>query len=174
MTEDLGEITTCYTVTFHRTSKHAPARLWRALTDPDELGIWMEAPAKVDLRVGGEYFVDFHGNGKRGLDGVIVRLEAERNLAYVWGTSVCEFTISDGGDGCTYTFVQTGLADRGQGEEGLAAGWQGFFDQLDMTLDGRSFDRDVEAEKWERRKPAYAAMLDDALKVRTPGVATDD
>ncbi len=26
----------------------------------------MGAPAKVDLRVGGDYFVDFHGNGESG------------------------------------------------------------------------------------------------------------
>jgi uncharacterized protein YndB with AHSA1/START domain len=170
MTEEIGDITTCYTVTFHRRSKHSPARLWRALTDPDELAVWMEAPAKVDPRVGGRYYVDFHGDGESGLDGVIVRMEPARTFAYVWGTSVCEWTIEPSDDGCAYTFVQTGLADRGQGEEGLPAGWHGFLDQLDITMDGGTFDHDEESAKWEQRKPAYAELLDRALVVRNPAV----
>ena len=37
MSEDIGVITKCYTVTFERTSKHAASRLWGAITNPDDV-----------------------------------------------------------------------------------------------------------------------------------------
>ena len=166
MTNDIGEIFKCYSVIFKRHSKHDAARMWRAITEPDEIASWMGAPAKVDLRVGGDYFVDFHGNGEDGLDGIIVRCEEEKKLAYVWGWSYCEWVIEDGEDGCSYTFVQNGLADRGldADEEGLAAGWHGFFDQLDWHLDGKRWTKEEGEAVWHARKPAYRAQLDSVIR----------
>jgi uncharacterized protein YndB with AHSA1/START domain len=43
-----------FTVEFVRVFPHPIERVWRALTDPDELGGWC-MPAKIDLRVGGAY-----------------------------------------------------------------------------------------------------------------------
>lgn len=107
MTDDIGTISKCYTVTYHRASKHSAERLWHAITDPDEIAAWMGAPAKVDLRAGGAYIVDFHNDGK-GLDGVIVRVEDRVRLGYVWGWSYVEWEIEPTDAGCRYTFVQNG------------------------------------------------------------------
>ena len=103
MIGEFGEITKSYTVTFTRTSKHSAARFWRAITEPDEIAKWMGGPAKVDMRVGGEWFVDFPNDGDGDLTGVIVRVEPGRVLTFVWGLSVVEWTISeaDGGHGGT-------------------------------------------------------------------------
>ena len=57
--KELGEITRCYSLRYERRSKHPPERLWRAITDPGELSRWMSYPARVELRIGGDYFVDF-------------------------------------------------------------------------------------------------------------------
>lgn len=164
MTNEIGEITRCYTVKFRRQSKHSAARLWRAITDPDEVSVWMGAPTKVDLRVGGDYVVDFHDGGDGGLDGIIVRVEQDRRLAYVWGWSYAEFELRDTDDGCSYTFVQNGLADRGEDEEGLAAGWHEFFDRLDDHLDGIGRTKEEHTERWLALKPAYRAQLDTVLR----------
>ena len=166
MSEDIGRITRCYTVTFHRRSKHSAARLWRAITDPDEVAAWMGAPAKIDLRVGGDYFVDFHGNGEDGLDGIIVRVENERKLGYLWGWSYAEWNIEDGDDGCRYTFLQNGLADRGEDEEGLPAGWHEFFERLDDHLDGVSRSDEEHSARWQALKPAYREQLDAVIRNR--------
>ena len=61
---ELGEITRCYSLRYERRSKHSPERLWRALTDQSELSRWMSYPARVDLRVGGDYAVDFSRTGE--------------------------------------------------------------------------------------------------------------
>jgi uncharacterized protein YndB with AHSA1/START domain len=163
MSEDIGEITKCYTVTFERTSKHPASRLWEAITNPDDVEAWMGAPAKVDLRPGGDYFV---GIGEDGLDGIIVRVENERKLGYVWGWSYIEWEIEDGDDGCRYTFVHHGQTDRGvdADEEGLPAGWHGFFDRLDDHLDGVSRSEDEHTARWHALKPAYRQRLDAVIR----------
>lgn len=168
MKEDIGEVTKCYTVKFRRKSKHSAARLWRAITDPEEVGAWMGAPTKIDLRVGGDYLVDFHGNGEDGLDGIIARVEPERRLGYLWGWSYAEFEIEDGEDGCSYVFLQNGLADRGvdADEEGLAAGWHEFFDRLDDHLDGVSRTKEAHTARWHALKPAYREQLDAVIRGR--------
>lgn len=160
MSSDLGEITKCYTVTFKRSSKHPAERLWSAITEPDEIAKWMGSPARVDLRVGGDYVVDFEGEDEGSLDGIIVRVETRSRLAYVWGWSYVEWNIEDGPAGCSYTFVQNGLADRGEDEEGLAAGWHSFFDQLDDHLDGIYISKEEEKQRWEGLKPSYREQLD--------------
>jgi uncharacterized protein YndB with AHSA1/START domain len=175
MNEELGEITKCYTMTFRRRSKHSPERFWRALTQPDEVAKWMEAPAKIDLRVGGDWFIDFAAASDASyseriegtedpLDGIIVRVEPERVLAFVWGWSVVEWTIEPADDGCTYIFVHNGCADRGEGEEGLAAGWHGFLDQLDGHLDGLPVAKDEGEAMWKRRHDPYLEKLEAAIR----------
>ena len=160
---DLGTITRCYTVRYDRTSKHSEERLWRAITDPAEVTAWMQYPAKIDLRVGGKYVVDFAKTNSGVLDGVIVAIEPERLLRYAWGTSIVEWTIGPSGSGCKHTFLQAGLPDRGPGEEGLVAGWHAWFDDLDRYLDGSPLPALSERGAWralgERYKPVLAEVL---------------
>ena len=106
---ELAEITSCYTMRFDRRTEHSPARLWRAITNAEEVARWMAYPARIDLRVGGEYHLDFSRTDGGELDGVIVRLAPERRLAYVWGVSVLEWTLEVDGEGCSYQFVHHGI-----------------------------------------------------------------
>ncbi len=160
---DLGTFTHCYTIRYDRTSKHSPERLWRAITDSDEVTSWMQYPARIDLRVGGDYFVDFSTTNSGSLDGVIVAVEPARLLRYAWGTSIVEWTIEAAADGCKHSFLQSGLADRGPGEEGLAAGWHAWFDDLDTYLDGEPPAPLTDRRPWialgERYKPIMAEMF---------------
>ena len=172
MTDQLGEIETCYTITFKRRSKHPAARLWRALTEPEEAAQWLEGSVSIDLRVGGSYTLFAETEKPEAC--VIVRIHSERSLTYVWGMSrpaawgdrlsVVDWQIEPDGDGCTYTFVHNGCADRGEGEEGLAAGWHGFLDQFDAHLDGVCISADEGKEAWERRHTPYLERLTAAVR----------
>jgi uncharacterized protein YndB with AHSA1/START domain len=139
MNEELGTIDLCYRFSITRTSKHSPARLWRAITDSTEVARWMSCPrARVDLRVGGEYHVSFLEDDSDALDGVIVAIEPERLLRYAWGTSVVDWAMEPASGGCTHTFSQNGLASRDiADEEGLVAGWHAWFEDLDNYLDSQ-------------------------------------
>ena len=154
---ELGEISACYTITFKRRSPHAPERLWRALTDPDEIEAWMGYPAKIDLRVGGDWYVDFSQTNDGDLGGVIVAIESGRRLVYVWGLSVVEWTVEPAGDGCAYTLVQNGLTP-GDGETagGYAAGWHGFLEQLDMHFEGKHITYEESVAIVRELMPRYA------------------
>jgi uncharacterized protein YndB with AHSA1/START domain len=137
---DAGDITPCWTITFHRRSRHSAHRLWAAITDPDEVSAWMTYPARIDLRVGGDYHIDFSRTDEGALDGVIVRVEPERTVAFVWGRSVLEWVIEPDGAGCRYAIVHHGQkppSERdGYTDEGLAAGWHSWIDALGAHLDG--------------------------------------
>lgn len=160
---DLGTITRCYSVRYDRTSNHSAERLRRAITDPAEVTGWMQYPARIDLRVGGEYFVDFAKTDGGMLDGIIVAIEPARLLRYAWGTSIVEWTMQPTGSGCAHSFLQSGLADRGPGEEGLVAGWHAWWDDLDLYLDGKPLPALSERDAWralgERYRPLLAEVL---------------
>ena len=167
MNDDIGEITLCYTVTFERRSKHSAKRLWRAITEPAEIAKWMDYPARVQLHRGGDYFVDFSRTNDGALDGIIIRVEPERVLTYAWGLSVVEWTLEDiPGAGCKYRMVHHGQDDRGEGEEGLPAGWHEFLDRFDLHLDGRYVTPAEQKANWERLKGPYLARLNDVLAPR--------
>jgi uncharacterized protein YndB with AHSA1/START domain len=165
--ERLGTITPSYTIAFKRASRHSPARLWRAITTGSEVSAWMGYPAKVDLRVGGGWFVDFSRTGGGDLPGVIIRIEPEQVLTYAENLSVIEWRIEAAGEGCRYSFVQSGLPDRGDGEEVLCAGWHAFLDQFEGYLDGATPGSDDEDPNWERLKSFYKEQLRLALPGRT-------
>lgn len=160
---DLGTFTHCYTIRYDRTSKHSAERLWRAITNSDEVTSWMQYPARIDLRVGGDYFVDFSKTNSGSLDGIIVAIEPAHLLRYAWNNSIVEWTIEPTAGGCKHSFLQAGLPDRGPGEEGLVAGWHAWFDDLDTYLDGEALppltDRGLWIALGERYKPILAEMF---------------
>jgi uncharacterized protein YndB with AHSA1/START domain len=164
---ELGEITPCWTITFHRKSKHSPERLWAAITDPGFVSRWWDrGAARIDLRVGGEYYVDFADGST--LDGTIVRLEPGRLLAYVWGMSVIEWTIEPDGEGSRYTFVDHGNRpppeDADWTSEGVASGYHEGLDGLEALLDGSP--RQADTGGWQRLMAAYRPLIDSVMKAR--------
>jgi uncharacterized protein YndB with AHSA1/START domain len=167
---DLGEITPCWTITFRRESKHSPQRLWHAITDPDEVSKWMGYPARIELRPGGDYHLDFskphEGDDAGDLDGVIVRVQEERSLAIVWGRSVLEWAIEPDGAGCSYTFTHHGQEPPSEGDrhtdEGIAAGWHAFLDAFAAHLDGAAPSAKA-ADAHERLVATYRERLAAAL-----------
>jgi uncharacterized protein YndB with AHSA1/START domain len=61
----------------------SPERLWRALTDVGELGSWFGQAAQLDLRAGGDGWLEFEGYGR-----VPVRIdvfEPVTRLSWRWG-----------------------------------------------------------------------------------------
>ena len=50
---------------FERWFEAPRERVWRALTDPDELAGWL-APAEIDMRVGGSVVLRFEDGDERG------------------------------------------------------------------------------------------------------------
>ncbi len=168
---DLGNISVCYAATFDRRSGHSPARLWRAITDPEEVARWMGYPARIDLRIGGDYFVDFERTGDGGLDGVITRIEPEHLLWFSWGLSMICWELDADGDGCRYRFVHYGQEPRDiPDEEGLAAGWHAWLEDLESYLEGGEPTHELGSLRLIELKQQYRPLLEEALgEALTPG-----
>ena len=161
---DLGKISVCYSVTFGRRSPHSPSRIWSAVTDPEEVSRWMGYPARVDLRIGGAYSVDFSGSGAGGLAGVITQIKRRRRFQYRWGLSTICWELEAEGDGCRYRFVHFGQKPRDvPDEEGLAAGWHAWLDDLESYLDGAAPTHELNSPRWIELKRQYHPLLETAL-----------
>jgi uncharacterized protein YndB with AHSA1/START domain len=67
-------------VVFERRFEAPRERVWRALTDPDELAAWL-APAEIDAREGGSVVLKFSDGVERG---TITELREPEVIAYTW------------------------------------------------------------------------------------------
>ena len=155
---ELGEITPCWTIRFERRSRHPVGKVWNAITDAERVAGWMHGPARIELRVGGDWVVDFGEKGE--LDGVIVRVETERRLAYVWGRSLLEWELEPDAAGCRYSFVHHGQTPGlSPTEEGLAAGWHAFLETLAAELDEVEYDAEKDHACVDELMPVYRERL---------------
>ena len=162
--EEMGEIIDGHTLRFVRVVNHPPQRVWRAITDRNELEAWMRfAVPLFDARVGGR--VHFFGEDEKtspGIDGRIFIFDPPRTLAYsfydpripehaeigerTWGV---RWDLEPHGDGCQITFIQRYLPAAVLW--GVGEGWHWFLDQLVAYFDG---DLDELWKEFKRREAA--------------------
>lgn len=132
----------------------SPDRVWECITSPAQLGVWMDAPASIDLRLGGS--VRFFEGHEAELEGVIVALEPGRRIAYTFKTiQVVEWEIEPAEHGSRFWLRQHGMG-RDDEPAGRAAGWHGFLAQLDMYMASGQL---VVVDDWEEKTAVYEKLL---------------
>lgn len=123
------------TVTVERAFAHAPAKLWRALTQPHLVAAWL-MPGDVSAQVGHRF--EFGAEwGKVACE--VLEVDPERVLAWRWNgpglESVVTWTLTPSGTGTVLRMEQTGFrADQDQAYFGARAGWPRFLSALDSVL----------------------------------------
>jgi uncharacterized protein YndB with AHSA1/START domain len=138
-----------------RRLKHAPEKVWRALTDPAELAHWFPARVDVDLRDGGEIRFTFPGEDTT-TTGRVVTADPPREFIFVWNDDTLRWLISPDGDGSLLEFTHT----FGRGDPAIAklaagrnaAGWDVCLEALDARLAGRDF---AQPRQWHERMSSY-------------------
>jgi uncharacterized protein YndB with AHSA1/START domain len=70
------------TLRFERRLEHPPERVWRALTDPGELAVWLVAAAELEPRLDGAVTLRWAGDASA--TGRIVAWQPPEELAYTW------------------------------------------------------------------------------------------
>jgi uncharacterized protein YndB with AHSA1/START domain len=98
-----------------QTYPHPPERVWRALTDPAELGVWLMATDFV--AVPGRKF-SFDARPALGIiDGEVLDVEPPRLLRCRWsgefGHTVVTFTLTPAGGGTRLRVTHSGWDERG-------------------------------------------------------------
>ena len=121
-------------VVFERWFEASQERVWRALTDPEELAGWL-ARAEIDLRVGGSVVLKFEEGDERG---TITQLQELEVLAYTWNEgktdSLVRFELEPDGSGTLLTLRHTF-----EGEVDLSSyggGWHHHLEQLIAQMAG--------------------------------------
>ena len=155
-----------WTLVLVRDLPHPPARVWKALTDPEHLREW--APFDSDRNLG------TMGTAKLTTVGAptphvtethVKRADAPRALEYSWGGSDLRWELEPLGGGTRLTLWHN--IDRRYISWG-AAGWHVCFDVLDRHLAGEPIGRMVgpatmQFEGWQRLHVEYAKQFGVAL-----------
>ena len=125
-----------------------PARVWAALTRPDQLSAWFGTQATIDLCPGGEIIFTWDGSsGPCGTHrGVIETVEPPKRLAFRWHSGPdnvpmtrVEFTLQPHPEGTRLRLVESGFASlppelRGGLHERNTSGWQRELGELAQYL----------------------------------------
>ena len=124
-----------------------PARVWAALTQPDQLSLWFGTRATLDLRPGGEVIFTWdHPTGPHTNRGVIEALEPPKRFAFRWQSNpdllpmtLVEFVLEPHPEGTHLRLVESGFASlppelRGRSHESNTRGWHLFLAQLGEYL----------------------------------------
>jgi uncharacterized protein YndB with AHSA1/START domain len=107
---------------------HPPAKVWKALIEPERLAEWFPATVRPELRVGGRVEFGF------GDPGSVTELADGRVIAYTWGTDHLRWEVRPDGDGTLLLLTHT-FDDR-PGAASFAAGWHTCIEAMAVVLAG--------------------------------------
>ena len=110
---------------------HAPAKVWRALTDPALLAEWLLPAIGHRLEPGAAFTL--HAPSQPGWDGTVacrfLEIEAERKLSWSWDVgdinTVVTFTLTPSESGTRLSILQSGFRpDQKRNLSGARYGWK--------------------------------------------------
>ena len=163
-----------WTLVVVRDFPYAPARVWKALTDPEQLREWAPFDSDRNLDAVGIAKLSTVGSPTPQVSETHVkRADTMRALEYNWGGKDIRWELEPLGSGGTRLTLWHNI-DRGFISMG-AAGWHICFDVLERHLTGDPIGRIVGAEAmkfdgWQRLNAEYAKQFG----VKAPGWPPND
>ncbi len=149
-----------WTLVLVRDLRHAPAKVWQALTDPAQLSEWAPFDADRSLDAVGPVTLSTVGTPQVS-ESTVKQAVAPRLLEYSWGGGDLRWELEPLGGGTRLTLWHN--IDRRFISWG-AAGWHICFDVLDRFLAGEPIGRIVGPETmqfsgWQRLTAEYAKQF---------------
>jgi uncharacterized protein YndB with AHSA1/START domain len=129
------------TIAFEIELPHSPAKVWRALTEPELLAEWLLPVIGFDLAPGASF--TFKTQPYPGWDGTVncqmLEIEPQRKLRYTWTVpfldTVVTFTVNPSATGTMLSIVQSGFtADQKRESGGARYGWKMMLGKLEELL----------------------------------------
>lgn len=146
MTETLNTIDGRPALRIERRFRHSPEKVWRAITEPDQLSQWYPfRVVKADLRPGGAIQFDDGDGGIMHAD--VVAFDPPRIFSFSEhaptsmdreSDDLAQFELSPDGDGCLLVF--THIFDDRPAAASYATGWVGCLDVLSQLLDEKPLE----------------------------------
>jgi uncharacterized protein YndB with AHSA1/START domain len=127
-----------WTLVFTRRLAHPPERVWRALTEPDELRAWAPFAPDRSLAETGPATLTMYEDATTLGDGApaaVTRAEPPSLLEYRWDEDVLRWELEPDGDGTELTLSHTVAAGRDWLPK-VAAGWHLCLDVAERLMDG--------------------------------------
>jgi uncharacterized protein YndB with AHSA1/START domain len=149
-----------WTLVLVRDLRHPPAKVWRALTEPEHLREW--APFDADRSLGSVGAVTLSTAGTPQVTETrVTRAEEPKLLDYTWGDIDLRWELEPLGAGTRlklWTTIDRRFISMG------AAGWHICFDVLDRFLAGEPIGRIVAGDAlkfpgWQRLNAEYAKQF---------------
>jgi uncharacterized protein YndB with AHSA1/START domain len=135
---------------FERTLAHPVERVWRAISDPEELGRWFPASAQWTPATG-ETFEAYGGSGE------VTLVDAPHRLAWTFGGDGFSFELAAEGNGCRLIFTHV-FDDRSLAAQ-TAAGWEAYLSRLEPHLAGGHLSEEDAHGPWQEVHERYAARF---------------
>jgi uncharacterized protein YndB with AHSA1/START domain len=134
------------TLRFERWYPHPVDRVWRAISDPDEMATWFPSNVEGERRVGSDLVFD-DGAQRAAADeageptradgpmfrGRVVVHDPPHVFSFTWGGELLRFELSPDGDGTRLLFTQVLSHPSVAARNG--AGWDACLRELDRLLD---------------------------------------
>jgi uncharacterized protein YndB with AHSA1/START domain len=135
---------------FERYLPHRIERVWRAIIVPAELERWFPAAAHWTPEAGEVFEVG-------GQTGQVTELEPPHLIEWTFGGQRFRFELRTQGQGCSLTFTHV-FDDRDIAAQ-TAAGWECYFDRLDVHLSGEHLSEQRAHEPIGERHERYATRF---------------
>lgn len=140
---------------FERRYRHPIERVWRAVTDPDEMAQWFPSEVRGDRAVGAElaFVDDAHRAAARAAGeptradgpmfrGTVLAYDPPRLFAFSWGGEVLRIELHPDAGGTGTVLVFTHLLSHVAVAARNGAGWHVCLGQLDRLLGAEAPDED--------------------------------
>lgn len=131
-------------ISFDIELQHSPAKVWRALTEPELMKEWLLPVLGFKLEAGAQFM--FKTQAYPGWDGTVscqlLEVEPPHKISYTWTvpflSTIVTFTLTPQGAGTRLQIVQTGFSAQQKSEFGGARyGWKMMSERL-VELLGRT------------------------------------
>jgi uncharacterized protein YndB with AHSA1/START domain len=146
-------------VRFERHFDASPEEVWAALTDPEQVRVWLLAEATFELEVGGGVTFDWGEQGE--CSGTVSLCDPPHVLEYSWiekaGTSIARFELRPAEVGGVLLILDHRELPA-SAHAGVGAGWHAHLEALAALLASRPF------EFWQRfheLEPHYEKVVAD-------------
>lgn len=151
-------------LTFTRRLPHRPERVWRALTEDDQLARWFPTTIEGPRAAGAPLRFGQRDGAGPPFDGELVAFDPPRLLELRWGEDLLRFELAPDGDGTLLTLTDA------FGEPGRAArdgaGWHVCLDALAGLLDAQP--PADSGERWRAVHPGYVERFGPAASTIGP------
>lgn len=137
---------------FIRRLPHRQAKVWRAITEAEQLAKWFPSTIEGERRAGAKLRYAFPGGLAAPMEGKMLAYEPESVIELEWGPDVLRIELRGLDEGTELTLLHT-FAERGKAARD-GTGWHVCLDALTAALRGSPDSREQMAA-WREVHPHY-------------------